>query len=333
MSRATRWGILSTGWIARRMAEALAVLPDAELIAVASRRQEAADAFGREYNIPLRFGSYEDLVACDDVDIVYVGTPHARHLDDARLALRAGKPVLCEKPLTVNAREAEALIAESRSRRVFLMEAMWTRFVPAIAELREWLAEGAIGEPRLMTASIGWKQPYDPESRIYNPDLAGGSLLDIGIYPIALASMVFGPPADVAGLMTPVDTGVDGQCAVSLSHASGALATFVAGLPFDVPREATIVGTEGFIRIPEPLTHPESLTRGIVGGAKKTVELPHLGNGYPHEAIEVMDCLRAGRLESEIMPLDESLSILRTLDRIREPWGLSYPADAAQAPA
>ncbi len=329
MTSTIRWGILGSGQIAHRMAEALRILPDAELIAIGSRSRDKAEGFGREYDVPLRFDRYEDLVACPEVDVVYVATPHSLHARDATLALRAGKPVLCEKPLTVNASEAEALIAFARSERLFLMEAMWTRFVPAVVKLREWIAAGAIGEVHLFTANIGWRHPFDPQSRLFDPELAGGALLDLGVYPVSLASMLLGAPSDVSGVMHPAPTGVDAQCAVSLAYSNGALATFIATLSCETPRNALVVGSEGWIRIHSPITNPETLTRGTPDGSEETVQLPYLGNGYTHEAIEVMECLRSGRLESDVMRLDESLSIMLTLDAIRAPWELRYKADEA----
>lgn len=329
MSDNIRWGILGTGSIARQMAEALQVLPDAELTAIGSRFRDKAEAFGQEFDIPLRFGSYEDLVTCSEVDVVYIATPHTSHARDAALALRAGKAVLCEKPLAVNSREAEVLVAVAREEGLFLMEAMWTRFVPAIVKLREWIAVGAIGEIRFLTANIGWNHPYDPNSRLFSPELAGGALLDIGIYPISLASMLLGLPSDISGVMHPASTEVDAQCAVSLAHPSGALANFVATLRADAPRDAVVVGSEGWIRIHSTMTDPETLTLCTPDGGEETVHLPYLGNGYTHEAIEVMECLRNGRLESDIMPLDESLAIMQTMDTLRESWGLRYAADDA----
>lgn len=282
-----RWGILGSGQIARRMAEALQVLPDAELIAIGSRSRDKAEAFGQEYVVPLRFDRYEDLVACPEVDVVYVATPHSSHAHDATLALRAGKPVLCEKSFTVNAREAEALITLARSEGLFLMEAMWTRFVPAVVKLREWIAAGSIGEVRSVTASIGWRRPFDPQHRLFDPELAGGALLDLGVYPVSFISMLLGTPSDVSGVMQPAPTGVDAQCAASLVYPSGALATFVASFDCDMPCDVFVVGTEGWVRVHPPIIAPQALTRGTADGNEKTVELPCLGNGYTHEVIEV----------------------------------------------
>jgi len=325
-----RWGILGTGKIARRLAKAIAVLPDAELAAIGSRSAETAEAFGHEFSVPCRFDRYEDLVACPDVDVVYVATPHSRHLQDATLALEAGKPVLCEKPLTVNVREAEELIATARRERLFLMEAMWTRFVPAVVRLREWIEEGAIGEIRFLTANIGKHHAFDPDSRLFDRELAGGALLDVGVYPVSFASMLLGTPSEASGVMQKASSGVDEQCSISLAYPSGALTSFAATLVGDTPQDGLIIGTKGWIHVHRSITHPETLTRGSLTGEPKTLEIPHLGNGYPHQVIEVMKCLRAGRMESEIMSLDESLSIIRTLDSIREPWGLRYPADGAE---
>ena len=329
MSSIIRWGIVGSGWIAREFAKALALIPDAKLVAIGSRTHDRAEAFGNEFNIPLRFGSYQDLVQCPDVDVVYIATPHTSHLEDASQALRAGKPVLCEKPLTVNAREAQALILLAREQGLFFMEAMWTRFVPAVGKLRKWMAQGVIGDPRFVSANIGWNHPYDEQSRLFNPQLAGGALLDIGIYPVSLASMLLGTPSAISGVMHPASTGVDMQCSVSLVHPSGALANFVATLRADPPREAVIAGSKGWIRIHPPINEPETLSRGTGSSIEETVHLPHIGNGYAHEAIEVMSCLREGRLESDIMPLDESLTIMQTLDDIRAQWGLRYAADEA----
>jgi len=327
MNACIRWGILGSGWIARQMAEALQVLPDAELVAIGSRFRDKAEAFGQEFDVPLRFDRYGDLVDSSDVDVVYIATPHSSHAHDATLALRAGKPVLCEKPLTVNAREAEALIAEARKRGLFLMEAMWTRFVPAAAELRKWITAGSIGEIRYVNATIGWGHKYEANSRLFDPTLAGGALLDIGVYPVSFFSMLLGAPSGVSGVMQAAPNGVDMQCTGSLIYANGALATFAASLSSDLPCDVMIVGSEGRIRVHPPFFASHALTRGSAEGKDEIAQLPHMGNGYPHEAIEVMECLRSGKLESDIMPLDESLAIMKTMDTLREPWGLRYPAD------
>jgi len=315
-----RWGILGTGKIAGRLAAAINSLDDADLVAIGSRSSERAEAFAREYDVPHRFDRYEDLVTRSEVDVVYVATPHVFHERDTLLSLEAGKPVLCEKPFTMNAKEATTVIAAAREKSLFLMEAMWTRFVPAIVKLREWIAAGAIGEVRVFMADAGWAHPFDPMSRFFDPALGGGALLDVGVYPLSMASMILGTPTDVSSLMTPAPTGVDAQCTCSLAFADGGVATFTASIVCKTPREGLVVGSEGSIRIHSPINHPEALTRITQRGEAETVELPYLGNGYAHQVIEVMECLREGRFESDIMPLDESLAIMQTLDAIREQW-------------
>jgi dihydrodiol dehydrogenase / D-xylose 1-dehydrogenase (NADP) len=325
--RPTQWGILGTGFIAHAMADALKLLPEAELTAIGSRTQKAADAFGAEYGVPYCLEGYDAVCESPDVDVVYVATPHAFHARDAKTAIDAGKAVLCEKAFTVTAREANDVIRHARSRGVFLMEAMWTRFVPAVVKLREWIAAGSIGEIRHVAANIGWARTYDPANRLFARETAGGALLDIGVYPISFFSMLLGPPGEVAGVMTPTPNGVDRQCAGSFVYPSGALATFAASFASDLPCDVRITGTEGWIHVHPPIIAPQALTRSAKTGAQETVELPYLGNGYPHEATEVNHCLAQGKTESEIMPLDETLSIMQTMDALRDRWGLRYAAD------
>ena len=322
-----RWGILSTGKIAARFAEGLAVLPDAELVAVGSRTPAAAEAFGAQYGIPHRHGSYEALVADPDVDVIYIGTPHPLHKENSLLALRHGKAVLCEKPFTLNAAEAAEVIAVAREQRLFLMEAMWMRYIPAIVKVRELLAAGALGEVRLVAADFGFRAEFDPQSRLFAPELGGGALLDVGIYPLSLACMVLGPPAHVTGLAHRGVTGVDEQSAFLLGYEDGRLAVLYAAVRTNTPVEATIMGTAGQMRIHSPMFHPTRLTLSRPGQDDERLELPVAGNGYNYEAAEVMRCLRAGELESPVMPLAETLAIMQTMDQLRAQWGLKYPSE------
>lgn len=314
------WGILGTGFIARAMADALQLIPEADLTAIGSRTQATADSFGDEYGVPHLFDNYQAVCECADVDLVYVATPHIFHARDAKMALEHGKAVLCEKPFTMNAIEAAEVIDLARSKGLFLMEAMWTRFVPAIVKLREWIAEGIVGDIRTIHATLGWETPYDAESRLLNPALGGGALLDLGVYPISFCSMLLGTPVEVSAVMVPAPTGVDMQCAGALSWGAGALATFVASLGSNLPGEALIVGTQGSIRIHAPLFAPQALTRRISDAEPETFGFPYLGNGYAHEAIEVMDCLAQGKTESGVVPLNETLAIMRTLDGLQADW-------------
>ena len=361
MATITRWGILGTGAIAQQFARGLQVLPDARLTAVGSRTADSAERFGRAFDVPHRHADYAALAADPDVDVIYIATPHPLHAENALLCLRGGKAVLCEKPFTLNAAEAQTVIAEARARQLFLIEAMWTRFIPAIVQVRRWLAEGAIGEVRMVTADFGFRAAFDRHSRLLDPALGGGALLDVGIYPVSLASMVLGTPVRVTGLAHLGVTGVDEQSACVLEYAQGQLAVLYSAVRTTTPTEALILGTEGAIRIHPPMYRPERVTLSRTSGLEqmpsrlpariKTVgralgldrlwqqlrrapgaphRFPLQGNGYNYEAAEVARCLRAGKLESDIMPLDETLAIMQTLDQLRAQWGLVYPGEQGE---
>ncbi len=326
MEKVIRWGILAPGNIAHQFARGLKVLPDAELIAVGSRSIERADKFADEFDIPHRHGSYADLVSDPDVDAIYVATPHPFHKDCAILCLKAGKAVLCEKPLAVNAEQVKEMIACAREYKQFLMEAIWTRFIPVMVKVREWLADGAIGEPRILTADFGFRAGLNPEGRLFKPELAGGGLLDVGIYTIAMAYMVFGAPSQITSLAHVGETNVDEQAGILLGYDEGQIALLHCAIRTGTPQEARIMGTDGSIHIPG-FWHSTSATLNAAGKEPERVEMPFKGNGYENEAIEVMRCLREGKLESDIVPLAESLSIMETMDSVRAQWGLKYPME------
>lgn len=321
-----RWGILATGHISDKFAQALTDQPDAVIVAAGSRSQEHADAFGSKWNVPYCYASYEQVVAHPDVDVVYIGTPHSLHSQNMQLALEAGKHVLCEKPFTINAEEARRSIAIARARGLFLMEAMWMRYLPAIRQASQWIREGAIGELRLVEACFAMPIPYDPQHRLYNPDLGGGALLDMGIYPISLAVMLLGLPDTVLSRASMGETGVDELNTTIFGYTNGASAVLISTQRLFKPNEAYIVGTGGYIKIHNRFFRATRLT--LDDGEKElTVERPFESNGYVHQIREVHACLRAGELESSIMPLDESLAIMALMDRIRAQWGLVYPGE------
>ncbi|MFO7166788.1 MAG: Gfo/Idh/MocA family oxidoreductase [Chloroflexota bacterium] len=323
-----RWGILGTGNMASQLALALARLPDAQVIAVASRSQARAESFADGAGIPRRYGSYAALLDDPDVDVVYVATPHTEHHRNTLDALRAGKHVLCEKPFAINAAEAEEMIAAARERRLFLMEGVWMRFLPLMDDLRALLRDGAIGDVRMFLADFGFQAEFDPKSRLFDPRLAGGSLLDVGIYPVNMASLLFGRPEQIASVAHIGETGVDEQAAMVLRYSGGRLASLTSSIRTDTPNEAFICGSEGSIRIHRRWWVPEIMT--VTAGARQeTIHRPMVGNGYVHEAEEVMRCIREGRTESPLMPLDETLAIMRTLDDLRAQWGLVYPQERA----
>ncbi|MCL4876063.1 MAG: Gfo/Idh/MocA family oxidoreductase [Anaerolineae bacterium] len=323
-----RWGILGTGMIAHKFAEGLRVLPDAVLTAIGSRSQAAADRFGDAFDVPHRHATYQDLASDSEVDVIYVSSPHPMHKEDTLLCLEAGKAVLCEKPFTMNSQESEAVIRAARERGLFLMEAMWTRYLPAVVRARQLLAEGVIGEVRMVQADFGFRAEVDPKHRLLNPDLGGGALLDVGIYTVSLASMVFGQqPAEINSQVYLGSTGVDELSGTIFRYPAGQIAVLSSSLQINTPHDAVIIGTKGSIRIHPSFWCTDGMTLTLDGQPEQVMNLPRVGNGYNYEAAEVMACLRAGKRESEVMPLDETLAIMQTLDRIRALWGLKYPTE------
>ena len=290
-----RWGIIGTGNIAGQFARGLAVLPEAELAAVGSRTAAAAEAFGEAFDVPHRHSSYEDLARDPDVDVVYVATPHSLHRQNTLLCLRAGKAVLCEKPFAINAAEAEEMISLAREKGLLLMEAMWSRFFPAMAKVRELLAAGAIGRVWLLTADFGFRARFDPSSRLFDPALGGGALLDVGVYTVSLASMVFGSPSQVTGLAYLGPTGVDEQAGIILGYEGGELAVLATAIRAATPQDAMLMGSDGHICIHSRWWMPTRLTLSVPGREDEVFELPFTGNGYNYEAAEVTACLRSGR--------------------------------------
>ena len=306
-------------------AEGLGALPDTELIAVGSRSRDTADSFGDLFHVKKRFDSYESMANDPDVDVVYVSTPNSLHRENTLMCLRAGKSVLCEKPFAINAQESAEMIGLARQRGLFLMEAMWTRFLPAIVKLREILSEKTIGEVRMLIADFGFRTEMNPKSRIFDPNLGGGALLDVGIYPVSLASMVFGTPSRITGMAHIGETGVDEQSAAILGYDKGELAIIAAAERTHTPQVAYLLGTEGRIVVNPPFWRPQTLTLSVSGRTEERKEIPFKGNGYSYEAAEVNRCLREHKTESDTMPLDETLSIMKTMDAIRSQWGLKYP--------
>jgi predicted dehydrogenase len=325
--RKFRWGILGTGAIARQFVRGLRSLPAAEVFAVGSRSENSAAEFADQRNIPRRHASYEGLAADPEVDIVYIATPHPFHAENAELCLQAGKAVLCEKPFCVNAAEAERVVELAREKRLFIMEGMWTRFFPLMEEVRRLVSEGAIGEIRMLNVDFGFRADLDPASRLFDQRLGGGALLDVGVYCVSFASMVLGQPSRFVGLPHLGETGVDEQASVVLEHEGGRLANLSIGIRTTTPQEATIIGTEGYVRIHAPWWRPTSMTISRPDTEDETVEAPPSGNGFNYEAAEVMRCLEAGKTESDVMPLDETVSVMRTMDGIRAAWELRYPGE------
>jgi len=327
MYETIRWGILGTGNIAGQFATGLKVLDDAELLAVGSRNQESADAFGEKFHVPRRYASYESLAADPDIDAVYIGTLHPFHYHNTLLCLNNGKAVLTEKPFAMNADEAAEMINLAREKQRFLMEAMWTRFNPIITRLRELVAADRIGEVRMLTADFGFRFGWKPEHRLLNPDFGGGALLDVGIYPVSLAFMILGPPATVTSQAHIGEAGVDEQNALIFAYADGAMAVLQSAVRTATPQVAVVNGTRGRITVHSRWWNATRMTVEVNDTEPEEIHLPLTGNGYNYEAAEVARCLREGRLESDVMSWDETLEIMRTLDAIRAQWGLTYPME------
>ncbi|MFD0775888.1 Gfo/Idh/MocA family protein [Streptomonospora algeriensis] len=321
-----RWGILGTGAIAHRFMTGLRAVPEAEVVAVGSRSAATAEHFAQTWNIPRAHGTYAELAADTGVDVVYVATPHSVHREAGVLCLEAGRHVLCEKPLAVNTAEATAMIAAAQRTDRFLMEAMWTRFAPATAAARALVAEGAIGEIRMVQASIGGRMDYDPRSRLFAPELAGGALLDVGVYPVAFASMVLGEFTSLTAQAHKAPTGVDTQVAMTVTGPGGTLGLLGCSIETPIPRRADIVGTRGSIALTDWFC-PTALVLHRDGAQPERRDFPHRANGFEHEVEEVHRRLHAGQRQSPLMSWEESLRIAGTLDAVRERIGVAYPAD------
>lgn len=320
-----RWGILGPGNIARKFAKGLSVIDDAELTAIGSRSKEKAAMFANEYSVATSYGSYEELVMDKNVDVVYIATPHPFHLEHALLCINAGKAVLVEKPMGVNAKQIREMIAQAQQNKVFLMEAMWTRFLPAIVKVRQWLAECRIGEVQMVKADFGFHTDMNPNSRLFDPNLGGGSLLDVGVYTVSFANMVFGiSPSQVCGVAQMGETAVDERAGILFRYPQGQIAALTCAIRTYIPHNATIFGTSGSIHIPN-FWRATSASLKLGDTVVDHFEQPHLSNGYECEAIEVMNCLRRGNLESAIMPHSQSLSVVETMDTLRSQWNLKYP--------
>jgi len=328
MAKKIRWGILGTGSIAKKFAEGLQILPEADLVAVGSRAADTAESLANIFGIPHQHSSYDELANDPNVDVVYIATPHPFHMENTILCLKAGKAVLCEKPLAINEGQAQQMANVARTEKLFLMEAMWTRFLPIIVKVREWLAQGLIGRARMVTADFGFRADWIPKHRLFNPELGGGALLDVGVYCVSMSSMVFAkPPTKITGLAHIGQTEVDEQSAMVLGYSDGQLAVLSCAIRTQTPQQALIVGTKGMIRIHSPFWCATTATISIEGKENETITMPFEGNGYNYQAQEVMKCLRTGKLESDIMPLNETLSIVKTMDEIRAQWGLKYPME------
>lgn len=322
-----RWGILACGRIAKKFAADLKYVEGAELVAVASRDLEKAKAFAAEFPAKHVLGSYQELVQLEDVDVIYVASPHSHHYEHTLLCLNHGKAVLCEKAFAINANQADEMIALARSKNVFLMEALWTRFLPHYLKLRSMIEEGQLGEVKGVLANFGFKPMAPVPQRLFDPALGGGALLDIGIYPVFLAQSILGVPDEINAHMNPASTGVDEQCAIQFKYKDGRSASLFSTLASNLETDADIFGTSGRVRLTSRFYEPSATIQYYPGhvDSRTLVAIERgAGFGYHYEATHVGECLRNGLSESPVWSLSDTLQLMQTMDGVRAQMGLRY---------
>lgn len=325
MKDAFRWGIIGTGGIAIAFATDLQRLKDHKVAAVGSRSAQKGNAFAAKFQDCKAYGSYEELVADPNIDGVYVATPHTSHVANTLLAVRSGKPVLCEKPFAVNSAEAKLMIDAAREMNVTLMEAMWTRFLPHIKKTRDLLSSGVLGEIISVEADHGQRLAPLQIPRLMLPELAGGALLDLGIYPISFAHMVLGVPEKITASSTFTAEGVDAQTSAIFNYASGAQAILTANMITSTPCRAVISGTLGRLEIDSVFYRPTPMRLVLNDGTITDYPNGYEGLGHREEAIEFAQLVRSSKMESSILTLNQTYEIMQSLDEIRSQVKLSYP--------
>jgi predicted dehydrogenase len=329
VSEEIRWGIVGPGRIAENLVEDFDVVDGARVVAVASRSLDRAEAFAGRHHVDRAYGSYAEIMADPDVDVLYLATPHPQHHPLALAALDAGKALLVEKAFTATTAGAVEVIERARATQLFVMEAMWTRFQPAVVALRELVADGAIGEARSVQADLGVTREYDPVDRLFDLALGGGALLDLGVYVVSFAQMVLGTPERVVAAGSLFPSGVDAEVSLLLDHGDGRTATLMTSLRNALPGQARVFGTTGWIDVLPRFHHPTTIVLHRAGAEPETITRPTIGAGYAHELIAVNECLRAGHSESAVMPLADTLAVQTVLGEAAEQLGVRH----AEAPA
>jgi len=324
MSRKINWGIIGLGKIAHKFAEDLLLHVDANLYAVASRSLAKAESFSKQFHSETFYGSYRTLTEDPKIDVVYIATPHVFHYENTMMCLEAGKAVLCEKAFGMNSKEVEKMIAKAEEKKVFLMEALWTRFIPATEKVLELLNSGLIGDLKSLRADFGFKADFDPEKRLFNKKLGGGSLLDIGIYPIFLSLLTLGIPKKMKASAVMSFTGVDKSVMMLFDYESNQTAILDSSLVVSTPGEAWFHGDKGSLKLYPKFHQAKQISFYKDQELKEIYRINYKGNGYFHEIKEVIDCLKVGKTESEKMPHIFSLNLMHILDRVRVEIGLSY---------
>jgi predicted dehydrogenase len=318
------WGIMAPGRIAHKFTQDLKCVPGAKLLAVASRNLARAQVFAAEYNAPHAFGSYEELLSCPDLDAVYIASPHTGHHEQTLMCLNAGIAVLCEKPFAMNLPQVQEMVTLAKAKNVFLMEALWSRFMPTVLKTRELVETGAIGKLVGVKADFGFKAPFDSQSRTFNKDLGGGALLDIGIYPLFLSYLILGMPTKITASAVFGPTGVDESTGMTMQYTDGTFAFLDCTFMAKTPCEGFVYGEEGFIKIHSRWHESKGVTLERYDGTSAFFDFDRPTFGYDYEAIHVGECLQQGLTESPVWTLTDSLNLMKLLDNVRAQIGLVY---------
>jgi predicted dehydrogenase len=330
MNQTIRWGILGCGKIARKFASDLQWVSDAKLVAIGAREQSTADAFAKDFPVEYKHNSYKALAENPEVDVIYIATPHALHYEHVMLCLQHKKAVLVEKAFAINYSQAKQMIDFAKSQQTFLMEAFWTRFLPHYLKVKEMIAQGQVGAIQYINAEFGFKPTPPVSQRIYDPALGGGSLLDVGVYPVFLALDLLGKPDFIQASMVPAPSGVDEQCSIQFKYNNGAIANLFSSFATNLATGADIAGDQGRIRLTHRFHGPTTELEfypGVVD-SKQTVAFEKAkGNGYEYEAQHVNNCIKKGLVESPLRTHIDTLILTQTLDQIRSMVGIRYPAD------
>jgi predicted dehydrogenase len=325
-----RWGILGAGRIARKFASDLGLVEDCQLIAIGSRSKESADEFNKEFPVQFCHYSYEELAQNTEVDVIYIATPHNLHYENTLLCLQHNKAVLCEKPFAMNSKQAIEMIRIAKERKIFLMEALWTKFHPHYLKMQEMIGQGLLGEIKSVLVNFGFKPISPVPARLFDPALGGGTLMDIGIYNVFIAMSILGKPDHIEASITPASTGVDEQCAILFRYKNGAMAQLFSTFSSNLATEADICGTDGRIRLTSRFYEPSSTVEFYPERTDSKQVIPvkkEEGFGYQYEARHVNDCLRKGLTESNVVLFADTLLLMETLDKIRKIAGIRYAAD------
>jgi predicted dehydrogenase len=319
-----RWGILGAGRIAEKFCTALTHTAGSEVYAVASRDMDKAKEYAAKFSAAAVYDNYEDLVKDEKVDIVYIATPHVFHYEQAMLCLQNKKAVLCEKPLTLSSRQTAGLIKTATENKLFFMEGMWTACMPFIEKIGSLIKEDVIGAPKALVADFGFTAPVDLEGRLYNKSLGGGALMDVGVYPLFLATWLFGEPSSVKTIAKLSATGIDEYTSMLLQYPNGEIAQLLSAITFNTAVEAEIIGTKGRIKIRNPWFKATEFSIHLNDGSTELVSIPHESNGFEHEIKEVMHCLDNGLLQSNKVPHHFTLMVSKIVDEVLQQAGVVY---------